>query len=85
LFEVVDLLIFRRFSGRYDTNIFAAFRVDHNDNPIFQDANNDKTVFAIIETLILDGDCIAIKYFRDIDKINAMLFDVDLAFCSSHA
>jgi hypothetical protein len=78
--EIVDLFIFRRFSSRYDTDSFAAFRLSHNDNLTFQDANNDKPGFAVVETLIKDDNNIAIEHFWDIDEIYAMLFDIDLAF-----
>src|SRR5919108_2298828 len=80
LLEIVDLLIFCRFSRRYDTNIFTAFRISYNDHQTFQDAEYDKTGFAVVETLIWDDDHIAIEHFWDIDEINAMFFDIGSAF-----
>jgi hypothetical protein len=74
------LLIFGRFSRRYDTDIFVAFRVRYNDHLTFQDANRDETGFAILETLIWEEDNIAIEDFWDINKVNAMFSDIGSTF-----
>lgn len=47
---------------------------------IFQDTNNNIASFTIIETLIMNCDNIAIKYFWDIIEVNTVFLDIDLAF-----
>ncbi len=78
--EIVDLLIFGRFSSRDDPDIIFAFRICHDDDLAFHDAYTNKTTLAVVETLIGDDDNFAVEYLWHIDEIDAVLPDIHLTF-----
>jgi hypothetical protein len=58
----------------------SSFFISYNDNLTFQNAESDKTGFAVVKTLIRDDDNSAIKDLWDIDEIYAMFLDIRSTF-----
>jgi hypothetical protein len=78
--EVADFFIFRRLSYRNDSDDFIGLRVRDHHHPIPEQSQCDKSLFAIIQTLIKNGNGLALKDLFDPNEINSVFPNIGLAF-----
>lgn len=69
-----------RFSSGYDPNSVFVFDKDYCHCAPSEKSKSNKARLAVVEAVVLNDDSIAFENLWHIEKINAMLVDVRLAF-----
>lgn len=79
-FEVLLLLIARRFSDRYDTDYIADFSVNNNDNAAFEKTQRNKASLRVLKTTIFNSVRHAPENALAIFKVDPVLAEILLPF-----